>query len=343
MPTSALEAFGELTGQLAWLGLVHSLWVGLLVAGALPAAFYGYQALRNGSYVWRDVTGGAAAATTFPASGSEWGGLLLEAIWAASPVIAVVLLLAILDAFRRRSREVLFAGLCLAAFGAFYLFVHKHSYYLLATLPFAAVLAGNAAEAVASRKRLWIALLAVVAATGTFVSLLDLAGMKLGFGEFAEFGRRAAAIATPTHPVLVRREVRDNAGTVIAFYDPKARLFTVEDLPADPDGRLRLPDPNPPLLLTFVPPQTKELPGGWLLTRDRYALELFGWSIAEDHANPHYFREGEYVAEKTGGLFDFGFHWIRTYPAAAAIPLPEQVAVYRTAEGYTVKPIDAAR
>lgn len=319
------------------------LWLALLLAGALSGAFYGYQALRSGSYVWRDVTGGAAAATTMPASGAEWGGLALEAVWAASPFIALVLVLGVLDAARRRSREILFAGLCLLAFGAFYLFLHKHSYYLLAMLPFGAVLAGNAAEALASRRRLWIALLGAVAATGTFFSLMDLAGMKLGFGEFAEFGRRAAAIPASAHPVLVRREIRDNYGTVIQFYDPRARLFSVEDLAADPDGRLRVPDSNSPLLLSFVSPQATEIQGGWLLTRDRYALEVFGWSFAEAHANPHYFREGEYVVERTGSLIDFGFRWIRTYPAVAVIPLPEQVAVYRTPDGYAVKPIEARR
>jgi beta-lactamase regulating signal transducer with metallopeptidase domain len=35
MPTSAAEAFGGLTGRLVWLGLLHSLWIGLVVASGM--------------------------------------------------------------------------------------------------------------------------------------------------------------------------------------------------------------------------------------------------------------------------------------------------------------------
>ena len=35
MPTLAFEAFGGLIGRLVWLGLIHSLWIGLLVAAAV--------------------------------------------------------------------------------------------------------------------------------------------------------------------------------------------------------------------------------------------------------------------------------------------------------------------
>ncbi len=39
MPTSALEAFGGLTGRLIGLGLIHSLWIGLLIAAGVALIF----------------------------------------------------------------------------------------------------------------------------------------------------------------------------------------------------------------------------------------------------------------------------------------------------------------
>jgi hypothetical protein len=39
MPTSALEAFGGLTGRLVWLGLLHSVWIGLLVGSGVALIF----------------------------------------------------------------------------------------------------------------------------------------------------------------------------------------------------------------------------------------------------------------------------------------------------------------
>jgi hypothetical protein len=182
------------------------------------------------------------------------------------------------------------------------------------------------------------ALLGATALTGVFFSLVDLAGMKLGFTEFAEFGRVAAELPGSTHPLLIGRELLDSHGTVLYFYDPKARLVTLEDLPVGSDGALSLPESADPFaLLSFVPPQTRPLPAGWLLSRQRYGLELFGWTFAEAHANPHFFRQGRYIREHTGGLFDFGFRPLRTYPALALVPIPAGVRLVPTPEGLTMR------
>src|SRR5207244_5215730 len=86
-----------------------------------PALFYGYHALRDFAYLRREVAGGAAAATTFPRTGAEWAAIGAEAFWAFSPVIAILLLAAVVAALARPSRQILFLFLPLFGFAFFYL------------------------------------------------------------------------------------------------------------------------------------------------------------------------------------------------------------------------------
>ena len=311
-------------------------WAAAGIALLLPGLFYGYHALRDFAYVRRDVAGGAAAATTFPRSGAEWGSMAMEAVWAFSPLIALLLAAGIAAAVARLSPETLFALLPLSGFALFYLFVHKHSYYLLTLLPFGAALAGPLVSRLPSRG-LRIACLAVVALSGAFWSLVDVTSMKSGFNEFEQFGKTAAQLPGQEHLFLIDREMSDSYAPVIRLSDPKARLTVLEDAPADADGRLRLPQKDL-FLLKFVPPQTQAPPEGWLFTRTRYGLCLFGRTILEAHPNPHFFRQGRYFIEKTGGLF-FGRREFRVYPALTLLPVPPDLALYRTPRGLEARPI----
>ncbi len=316
-------------------------WRALALAAALPLVFYGFHTLRDFAYLRSQVAGGAAASTTLPASGAEWGAFLLEAMWAFSPAVAILLAAGGAAALARRSRESAFALLPLCGFAAFYLVVHKHSYYLLTLLPFGALLAGRFLAGL--RRGPYIGWTAVAALTGVWCSLVDLTGMKLGFHEFSEFGRIAGALPGETHPLVITRDILTSHGTTLQFYDPRTRLVTIEDLPAEPDGRLRLPAGETPHLLSYVPPETRPVPVGWLFGRDRYGLELFGRTFAEAHANPNFFRQGAYIAERTGGPLDFGLRLLRPYPAMALIPVSPEVGLYRTEHGIEVRRAGAAR
>jgi len=312
-------------------------WGAAVIALLLPGLFYGYHALRDFAYVRRDVAGGAAAVTTFPRTAAEWGSMAVEAVWAFSPLIALLLAAGIAAAVARLSPETLFALLPLLGFALFYLFVHKHSYYLLTLLPFGAALAGRLLSGLRPRG-LRIACLAVVAVAGAFWSLVDVTSMKSGFNEFEQFGKTAAQWPGPEHVLLVDREMSGSYAPVIRLFDPTARLTVIEDVPVNGDGRLRLPQKDL-FLFRFVPPQTQAPPEGWLFTRTRYGLCLFGHTILEAHPNPHFFRQGRYFIEKTGRLFDFGRREFRVYPALALLPVPPDLALYRTPEGLEARPI----
>ena len=263
--------------------------------------------------------------------------MAVEAAWAFSPLIALLLASGIAAAVARLSPDTLFALLPLSGFALFYLFVHKHSYYLLTVLPFAAALAGRLLSLTRLRG-LRIACLALVALSGAFWSLVDVTSMKSGFTEFEQFGKTAAQLPGPEHVLLVDREMSESYAPLIRLSDPKARLRVMEDTPADGDGRLRLPQKDL-FLLRFVPPQTQAPPEGWLFTRTRYGLCLFGRTILEAHPNPHSFRQGRYFIEKKGGLLDFGRREFRVYPALALMPVPPDLALYRTPKGLEARPI----
>jgi hypothetical protein len=285
-------------------------WAAALIALAPLAAFYGYHAAHGFSHVRDDVTGGAVAATGLPGDAAAWAALGLEAFWAFSPLVAALLAAGALAALARPSRETLFALLPLLLFAVFYLFVHKHSYYLLSLLPWGALLAGRLV-ALLPWRALRGMVLTLVAASGAFVSAVDLCSMKLGFSEFADLGRTARELPGETHSYRVDSEMWDNCGPIVSFYDPKARLLVASGAPPA-EGEY---------LLAFVPPQAKLPSGGWLFERERYGLEVFGWSIAEAHANPHFFRQGAYMFERTGGPLDFGLRQLLRYPVLALAPL----------------------
>ena len=161
-------------------------------------------------------------ATTFPCSLDALSALGAEGIWVFSPIVALALGAGLFAAFRRRSSGE-WLLLCLtAAYGAFYLFFHKHSYYLLAILPFAAILTGRLVDGIRSNALRRLSVGAVVA-SGAFVSVIDVTGMKLGFSEIRRFADAFHALPEPVGRVVAEGIVVDNIGIVLDFYVPGLR------------------------------------------------------------------------------------------------------------------------
>ena len=308
-----------LVALLAWDVAAHGLgflrgkgrWAAAAIALAAPALFYGYHLWHDSAYVGRELTGGAAAATALPADAASWKSLGLEALWAFSPLVATLIVLGCLAALARPSHETLFALLPLFFYVVFFLFVHRDSDHLLLLLPWGALLAGRLVAALPARG-LRGAVLVLVAASGALVSAVDLCSMKLGFSEFADLGRTAARLPGDEHPYLVDAEMAASYGSIISFYDPKARLTVAGQGPRAAEEVY---------LLVFVPPQARTPRGGWLFERERYGLELFGFSVTEEHVNPQLFRQGRYAWLRTGEPFDFGLKELTRFPALALAPL----------------------
>ncbi|HEX7708274.1 MAG TPA: glycosyltransferase family 39 protein [Thermoanaerobaculia bacterium] len=294
-----------------------------VIAGAIPLLFYGYHFVRDRSFFMQHVLGGAAAATTFPQSVEEVRLLLSEAWWAFTPLLALTIVAGILMAVMKRSRDDVFVLLPLTAYTIFYLHTHKHSYYLLSLLPFAAILAARAL-ALLPWRALRFAVIVAIATHGAFLSLVNLTTMKLGYRDFADLGSWAGRLPADAQFVL-ERDVADNAFTIVMYYLPGRRLLLQDSLPQRSDGYLQLP-PNS-FLVRWVD-ENEASTGAEQFSRDRHALSLGLWSAVEEYRNPHYFRQkGLHFMKKE--RFGVGFTTLESYPALEALSLEGRRAFRR--------------
>jgi len=297
-------------GGFSWLR-ERGRWIGLAAALAVPGTYYGYQALTHRAELFQEVRAGAGLTRSLSTSAADLPLVLREALWGFSPIVAVLSAVGLVAAlWRPRDRSTALALCPFLAFVVFCFFVHKHSYYLLTLLPWSAVLAGRALSALPRLLR--GAVLVVAAGSGAFASAVDLCSMKLGFSEFASFGHTAANLPGETHFYRTGPDVRESYGTVVQLYDPKARLLS---------GTAAAGEGEETWLLAFVPPQARIPSGGWLFERERYGLELFGFSFAEAHENANFFGQGRYLVLRTGAPSDFGLRQLRRYTALALAPL----------------------
>ena len=306
-----------------------------LLAGAPAAIFYGVNFLTDRALLNVQVGGGALAATAFPSKGAELMELWIEAFWAASPLVALALALGVVHALVRRSRQTLYLGLPLLALLVFYSFVHKHSYYLLGLLPFAAILAAEAAEEWIPPRGRTAAAVALVM-SGAFVSLVDLTSMKLGFSEFAQLGETAAAFGGQGKTYVLDADVQGSASPVVTYYVPGSVVVAGERLPFSTGGKVTNPARDSDLLF-FTSPTESGAPGVLVFSRIRYGLTLFGVTVASAHPNPNFFRQGAYVVKRTGRPWGFGFTAIRNYSALAAARLGSGRSAFRTAKGLELR------
>ena len=308
---------------------------GAAALAAGPAGlFYGFHLVADAGSMLPQFGRGALTATNLPATWAEIGSLVVEAFWAYSPVVSLLLLAGAVLAVLRPSRARLYVALPLVSLTLFYLFVHKHSYYLLGLLPFLAVLTAEAAEAWL-RPPLRRFATGAVLLTGAFVSLVDLTSMKLGFTEFAQLGAQVRAAAAPPRNFVVDEVVRGNAFPIVAYYAPGVSVLAADQVPAAPDGRLKVPPATD--LLFFTNPNERAAPGVDVFTRNRYGLTLFGVTLASAHPNPNFFRQGPYVFKRTGPPWDFGFTILRSYSALAEARLGNGLEAFRTANGIELR------
>ena len=308
-----------------------------LAAGLAPlAAFYAFHVLRAPSAARTMILGGAAVATTFPRSLDALWALGVEAIWVFSPLVALALAAGVVAAFPRPSSSERLLLCLTAAYGVFYLFFHKHSYYLLAILPFTAILSGHVLDRIRSNvlRRLFVG---AVVVSGAFLSVIDVTGMKLGFSEIRRFADAARTLPEPVGRVVAEGVVVDNIGIVLDLYVPGLQVWRIADASPGHEGeRVSLP-PDSAWLLFVASPEDTEGPGLRLFMRERYALEMFGWSIAEAHRNPNYFRQGGYRLIQTGGLWSFGFPVLRSVPALGFGAIEPGDSLYRLRNGLEVR------
>ena len=287
-------------------------WKALLGGLAPCAAFYAFHFVREPSIARTMMFGQAAIATTFPRSFGELSALAGEAVWVFSPLLALALISGVAFALRKPDAGSRLMLCLLLAYGMFYLRFHKHSYYLLSFLPFASLLFGRALDSIRSRAIRGGAVAAVIG-SAAFIAVVDVTGMKLGFSEVRRLAETRPSQLTGR--IVGEAIVVDNLSIVLDYYAPGVSVWRIPDAPASAEGERVVVPADAAWFLFAASPDQVEAPGLQLFARERYALELFGWSIAEEHRNPNYFAQGPYHATRTGRLWSFGFPVYRSVPA----------------------------
>lgn len=311
-------------------------WVALLLGLAPCAGFYVFHFVREPSVARTMMFGQAAVATAFPRSLGELSVLAGEAVWVFSPLLAFALFASVLLALRGRDAGTRLLLCALLAYAVFYLRFHKHSYYLLSFLPFAGLLFGRAVDALpwAPARR---TVLAVVLASAAFVAVVDVTGMKLGFSEDRRLAEAVRAFRQPLGKVVAEGIIVDNVSIVLDWYLPGNDLWRIPDASPLQEGR-RVDIPQDSRWLLFAAdPNQHEAPGLLLIPRDRYAVELFGWTIGEEHRNPNTFRQGPYHFIRSGSISSFGFPILRSVPALGFGAIEPGDTLYRSGGGIEVR------
>ncbi|MEW6203535.1 MAG: glycosyltransferase family 39 protein [bacterium] len=241
--------------------------------------------------------------------------LASEVLWGLSPPIAMLALVAIPVSFILPKRDPM-PVIALSFFGLFYLFVHKHVYYMLPAAVFATLVTGclwSGERSTPIRKTI----LAAVVILTAFVSLLLLCKVKYGRHEFQHFGERLADNGIRNVDVVTSDVILSSYGPLIQYYAPGSRIHAFSRLPLNSDGTAKL-SYNSGFVLLFDASYAHNLPENILMASgiDLMGIVLFGYVI-HPRSSPHEpfaqtFAPGGFVVKKVGPLTDFGIRRVKT-------------------------------
>jgi 4-amino-4-deoxy-L-arabinose transferase-like glycosyltransferase len=285
--------------------------LGSVVAVAAP--WFLVQLLRNRNEL--------LAATIGRMAGSEAGFFQLpdghflasllgsELVWMFSPGPALVAALATLFLLLRQSNEDRLVLAIAGAFIAFFLIFHKHSYYLVPIVPFAALAIAELLSSI-RRTRIRTASAVVLVAVLSFYSVLMLGGHKLARNELA-----AALTQVPEEAgvaVEIVRSFDESCGAIISYYRPRAEIRH--------DAAAQFPRDRPTFYVGAVEaPATYRFPGGMIVQSEVVGLTLLGLTFYQVPPNPHFFQNGPIQAQRfTDGGF-IGLKRIALPVGAAAL------------------------
>ena len=202
-------------------------WVAAALVLIPAGPFFAYHALRDYDHFVDNVFHGAAAVTTVPTTVAGWMSLIHEAWWVYSPLVFVLVLVGVVVALAWPRPATVYLLVPFVFYAAFYVYAHKHSYYLLALLPFGALLAAAAVSRLPWRAAR-LAVVAVACASAAFGTLVDYSSMKLGYREFAEAGARLNG--GEGLRIVLDPDVTGNAYPVVLLYLPRAQLLFSREL-----------------------------------------------------------------------------------------------------------------
>lgn len=271
---------------LGWLRKELALWV--IVAALVPGSFYLFHLVKAPHEMIEAQRGGAAGLAGLPSPSMAWL-MLKETFWALSPfgLLTSLISLAFL-AWRRQWQDVLLI-IGFATYLVFFVFFHKHTYYLLSMVPFLGIMAGWGLSSLRVRESFQLALLLIVTSTSLLCSLLILNSNKYGYGEFKQLGRLAQEGQRVAF--LAEELFLDSYSSLIMFYLPEAQLIPLEKAPRD-GTKVLLPEGERTYFLDLRPRLLPPRQGVLELFRDHYGFALGDRFVTQLKGPTHYFTPG---------------------------------------------------
>jgi hypothetical protein len=273
-------------------------------------------------------------ALAFSEEGNRQGlGYIADEIsWGMSPLVAFVSVSSILYMIyerRRRDAVVVFSTI---AFGIFFLFYNKHSYYALPLAPFFAV-ATAATLARLKTRRLMLAATFIILGCGLFESTLMLCGNKYGFEAY----RRIPENIGQGDAVIVFGDlIRGNYLKALMFYNRGQKLTYLGDAGVGPDSIVRLDYGRPTYYLIHASeadPKYQKALGENAIYSDKYALVMFGTVFYRAPANVHFFSRKSLQTRDAPAQTGFGIVRLGRIPELYLVKLGEGQEIMKKPDG----------
>lgn len=297
--TWSSRGFRWLRARRAWLFLVAFVLVG--------APWYVAQVLTKSA---ESMFSNAAdiAATSRNYGSVFWLKILgRELLWMLFPFTAALVVWGWARQAIRRTAGDKLVLVASAAFLAWYLVFHRHTYYLLPLAPFAALAAARATSGLERlAKPVRTVLLGVLLTAMVLGSVLMMTGHKWGRWSLMSLEPPSASAARTV--LFVEPDVQGFVGPTVNLVDPR---FEVQILSA-PDFASRATDTaDTSLLLSgeLVNGDNAPLKPSQVLYDTRLRPVFFGFAIAllpPDLTSSQFFGELSWSAEKVGPFWDFG-------------------------------------
>lgn len=316
--------------NLKWLTKSHLYFLVLAIIILLP--FYLFHLVKHPLLLCQAQRYGALSLAGIP----SWPNLFLmvkEAWWAFSPLFFTLGLLGILFLlFKKDYRGYLLLSVILVC-SLFYLFVHKHSYYIFILTPFLVLIIGRLLSTIRSQ-RLFLLILIILLSSSLFCTMLTLCGNKYGqtaLSQLTEF----IVSHEKEKPVVIMPEVSAYPEVQVQCkYLPLTGIEIETKVEVDEmSHRVILPYKRPIYFMGYL----LRVPLMKTFYDKRYALVLFGRAIYQIPENIHFWRYGEVKIEKVGPWSEFGIRMIGNVPpgiSIAKLPSDKYAYWYQKGEKY---------
>jgi len=239
----------------------------LAAAAVVIAPYYGYHLLHDAGRLIRAQLHGSASKAGL-AAGPTLQFLLTELLWGCSPLILLGGIAGMAVSFLHFTRNKLLVILSIALFFIFYLFFHRHSYYLFGMIPFLAVSFGWLREQLSQRIYRLILLLSIL--LGFCLSLYQSFGSNYGGGELKQVGQYLVSYENPV--VLADRAYILNYEPLFRYYARNAMLLP-RDSESSPAQRAKIRESDGIFSFSGIPIDsntTQSIP----ITGTRYGLKV---------------------------------------------------------------------